>query len=1316
MTYPVWQTPGGDLGKISANEFYQFHLQAGQSVTPETAAIPYLYGLVHPDGHSRILGWALDGYPIYGPWGYNDPANASSGVKFMASGYEVRSVLNRPAGYTDVNRYPAGIFTQDHEYTGVGDLDQHNGRICKTPDYPLGTYAYFCTWDGKKPVYPYVIGDTFYGSPTNVNVNNTAIGTGTVPITYVSQNFIGASNYDGQSSHWTITAGSIRIQATGTPYHAYGNRLAPAVNAQGYDQTWPLMAGTTTVGTQKSRDVGLIGYWLNGVAVYSSATKSDLPTGFTLPANYTYNLAFTDAKNIGYNFYEDQGAGYVRDGNRYCYTDYRMAQSWYTGVGGSLYNIGGEVSLSLISGELPSGLQFVNQVDGQTGRLKYYIQGMATDLGVDKTSYFTVRATGLQNQISDLSFSITITGNYLPSLNIQMSNLGNYLDCSRTSIQLEAMDGNSADVLTFRLEDVVDNGIYSSGLPAGLSMDSTGLISGVIEPLPVAQLAGSLVSQSGLGNSSWGSGGFQSDANSVVSNYNFSVRVTDGKASVHRRYSMKVYATATMTAAQLMTVDQTLVDASRHVKRSPVMLTRDLGAYGTYRSGEYFSYQFIARDFDGDTLSYGLCGSSLGWENDDGWDSNNWESSDYGLPPGIYLDDVTGWLVGRIQAQSEYTQTYTFGVKAFKTNNDIYDTGCILYTLTVLGAIDNRVIWHSPENLGSIVAGSASQLGVSATALNGRPLTYTLDSGSHLPDGCVLLTSGLISGRPSFQHYSLDHGKTTFDKLRVQRLQLSSATTWDRTYEILVRVTDQDNTVNEQKKFTFQVYNNTYEPYNNLYLVCRPDIASRDKIVDLLGNTDIFEPDQVYRATDPYHGVRSEFRVLAAAGLGAQALETYAQAMTTRHRNKRLYWNQFHSAKATDADGNHMYDVIYASLSQDTDVRYDLPPGSAAVDLSLTKPGWNNPRNNNNISNMLTADKLTMDADLNLARTNSDYFLLNTDNKFYINDQVLMTRDIVAAVGQTDTSVLPAWMSTVQPDGQVPGFQLVVELAYVLPGQGRRCLFNLNRYMAFDIKEIGFQVDRYVLDDVYSQNFEVATRYWKDSPSVTFDDISRAQSAITAKFTVDYAAEIPFTTIDESSLSDVYNLGGIDGQTGNLDGKTMIFYRQEAYDGLAYLPNQGWTLSNGNVVPGFYDKNNTVQNKRAGIWRISLTSTDQVGWDPSSVSWDQIAYDKFSTILGNTIVHLTFVSEVNLNDIVYVRKGDRHGNSYVQYTGDSAATLGYQFPYYRQLAAPHTAQVRPTSFDNNNTRFRVGADSYKLPLEGDRYLKFPQSVIFEPQM
>ncbi|HYD20356.1 MAG TPA: T9SS type A sorting domain-containing protein, partial [Flavipsychrobacter sp.] len=64
--------------------------------------------------------------------------------------------------------YPLGYFREDYEYvssTSSDYLDVHNGRFCVTPEYPAGTYAYFCTVDEDwNSYYPYVVGPTFYGN------------------------------------------------------------------------------------------------------------------------------------------------------------------------------------------------------------------------------------------------------------------------------------------------------------------------------------------------------------------------------------------------------------------------------------------------------------------------------------------------------------------------------------------------------------------------------------------------------------------------------------------------------------------------------------------------------------------------------------------------------------------------------------------------------------------------------------------------------------------------------------------------------------------------------------------------------------------------------------------------------------------------------------------------------------------------------------------------------------------------------------------------------------------------------------------------
>lgn len=125
--------------------------------------------------HSPLLGFAYDGFPVYGAYGYKN-ADGTGGITRIRSGYKLRNITTRThyADGTDVAdgpavsaTYPLGYFREDYEYTGGSFpevLDVHNGRFCVTPEYPLGIYAYFCTVDENwNSAYPYAVGPTFYG-------------------------------------------------------------------------------------------------------------------------------------------------------------------------------------------------------------------------------------------------------------------------------------------------------------------------------------------------------------------------------------------------------------------------------------------------------------------------------------------------------------------------------------------------------------------------------------------------------------------------------------------------------------------------------------------------------------------------------------------------------------------------------------------------------------------------------------------------------------------------------------------------------------------------------------------------------------------------------------------------------------------------------------------------------------------------------------------------------------------------------------------------------------------------------------------------
>jgi len=92
-----------------------------------------------------LVGWAADGYPIYGPYGYSDPMNPKSALILLRSGYKLKEG-NRPGGDDGPDGAYDGSFRQDFEWKdGVGDLDEFNGRFGVTPDFPKGTFYYVLT-------------------------------------------------------------------------------------------------------------------------------------------------------------------------------------------------------------------------------------------------------------------------------------------------------------------------------------------------------------------------------------------------------------------------------------------------------------------------------------------------------------------------------------------------------------------------------------------------------------------------------------------------------------------------------------------------------------------------------------------------------------------------------------------------------------------------------------------------------------------------------------------------------------------------------------------------------------------------------------------------------------------------------------------------------------------------------------------------------------------------------------------------------------------------------------------------------------------
>jgi hypothetical protein len=127
--------------------------------------IDWIIDLVSPSQPSSVIGFAFDGYPIYGPYGYGN----SGYLQEMRSSYRLK----------DGKRGYGGI--DDWEYVaGLGDLDECNGINSKVKDMVENVYHYHSTKiSGSGEIgFPYFI-LCYSGVPESTNFDqDTGIGPG----------------------------------------------------------------------------------------------------------------------------------------------------------------------------------------------------------------------------------------------------------------------------------------------------------------------------------------------------------------------------------------------------------------------------------------------------------------------------------------------------------------------------------------------------------------------------------------------------------------------------------------------------------------------------------------------------------------------------------------------------------------------------------------------------------------------------------------------------------------------------------------------------------------------------------------------------------------------------------------------------------------------------------------------------------------------------------------------------------------------------------------------------------------------------------
>lgn len=207
--------------------------------------VPEIVGLTDWDtaNHSPIVGWAFDGLPIYGPYGYSSyEANGQISDNTITN---IKSAFQLKTGTREESTGPGGAYTgafvEDYEYnaaliTTPGHAGKWNQRYGVTPDSPSTPIRFYVATmdDSGNPMFPYAVGGgsksgsatyagEFFTTPQDISNNSTNAGyvdtAATDAVTSVSS--VVLDSEDSISGSWVFGDG------------------APVENAWRYSEAYP---------------------------------------------------------------------------------------------------------------------------------------------------------------------------------------------------------------------------------------------------------------------------------------------------------------------------------------------------------------------------------------------------------------------------------------------------------------------------------------------------------------------------------------------------------------------------------------------------------------------------------------------------------------------------------------------------------------------------------------------------------------------------------------------------------------------------------------------------------------------------------------------------------------------------------------------------------------------------------------------------------------------------------------------------------------------------------------------------------------------
>ena len=984
-----------------------------------------------------------------------------------------------------------------------------------------------------------------------------------------------------------------------------------------------------------------------------------------------------------------------------------------------------------LSGTLPPGLQILS-----TGTIQGIPQATATNAKDDSYTYtFAVRASNADGDVSDRSFSVTISGLVAPVLVNTPGKINTIFDGTYYQYTFTATDTESS-VLTYS----VANGV----IPPGLTLNTNGTLSGfpdLIAEYSSPELTGYDASR--LDRYMYD---FKRLTTATTQTYKFGIRVSDGINSDVKQYSLQVVSKVGYTAdTDLITSDDTYLTADGDNNYKPVMLT-PAGSIGLIREQDHFNFQFTAFEPQGDAVGFALTTSQLVAFDQDGevavdgfgnlygvsgagFDTTGFDQDEQQLATGLSLNELSGWLSGSAPAQVEPTRVYKFKVTPYNIDRPGVFGETVQYSLTVLGEEFNEVTWLTDVDLGVINEGQPCTVQIEAESTLGHDIEYSFEYETlkELPQGVKLTTDGYLVGRPTFRRFSVDaetsiitvadttgiavgmgvtgpgvgSGATVDEVIDENQLMITPAII--SAAGTALTFSDNDSSVVAITTFPSKTTG-----------ISDGGVTTYDLVKDFTVRAST--ADKTSSGTRVFRIKLSGYNLAPYENVYLKALPELAQRnyFYTIMNNESIFPEEliYRPSDPWFGKTKNMRMLLLPGIAPNTlsqyqaaitTNHYDKKIRFGAIKTARAVDEFFNTKYEvvyvDMIDNKVDQGRSVRQEQVDLNQFVTNYF--NDNNAFrylYPNSFGHMQNKVGGTLGYSNRGALPDWMTSPQEDGRVIGFVPSMVLAYTKPGGAKTIKYRLET-SGYQLNNIAFTADRYQVDNSLSQHYDTENNRFISSVETTFDIVPKAGNIVAA---VNYAVHTAFDKINNRTVEFIQRNGGIDGALNFRDGEILVFYQLENYD-YPRRRHDGWVdyndffaeegfsaepLDNYTIVPGYLEKQMGLSefDQRGGVWQINI--------DPTR----------------NNLVTLEFVKEVLPSQRVRVASGASHSNTVIM--RDPVVKSGETVPGWTVATKAAELTGTRTTFDGNGTKFISYRDEYADPEIGDKYLKFPQRGVF----